>query len=443
MGIENIEKHSFFYNFLKIWVDFWHNTIFYKKIEILNIKNIPEKGHVIFTPNHQNALMDALAVLCTVERRTVFLARSDIFKKPVVASILYFLKILPIYRIRDGYELLKKNKEIFQKTTDVISDDKCALVILPEGNHAGIRRLRPLKKGFARIAFQTEEANNYNLDIQIVPVGIDYDDYQAFRSKLILNFGKPIPVSKFYKSYQENPAIGINAIKDELASKLKPLIVNIESEAYYDLIHWGRKIYTNHLNDQNNETIAFQQKIVSSLQQFLSDQPEEMALLDEKVNVYKAQLRELGLNAFDKIKKKPLFSVLSKSFMLLLWSPLFLYGFLNNMIPYYLTIWAAGKIKDPQFKSSFSFVVSLLAFPLFYILQTILLMFFISSWTWLLGYFISVPVSGIFAWFYKTCFKSNAKDWKIFSLFLTRKNQMDKLREEYKSLIHTFAAIVE
>jgi 1-acyl-sn-glycerol-3-phosphate acyltransferase len=443
MGIRNIEKLSFFYSILKIWVDFWHNKVFYRKIEILNIQNVPEKGHLIFTPNHQNALMDALAVLCTVDRRTVFLARSDIFKKPVVASILYFLKILPIYRIRDGYELLKKNKEIFQKTTDVISDDECALVILPEGNHAGVRRLRPLKKGFARIAFQTEEANNYSLNIHIVPVGIDYEDYQAFRSKLILNFGKPIPVSKFYKSYQKNPAIGINAIKDELASKIKPLIINIESEAYYDMIHWGRKVYTNHLDDPAKETFAFQQQIVSSLQQYLTDQPEEMALLDERVNVYKKRLRELGLFAFDQIKKKPLFSLFSKSFMLLFWSPLFLYGFLNNILPYQLTKWAAGKIKDPQFKSSFSFVVSLVAFPLFNILQTFILMFFISSWIWVLGYFISIPVSGIFAWYYKTCFKSNAKDWKIFRLFHAKKREMDDLREEYKSIIQTFASIVE
>ncbi len=139
-------------------MDFWHNKVFYRNIEILNIQNIPEKGHLIFTPNHQNALMDALAVLCTVERRTVFLARSDIFKKPVVASILYFLKILPIYRIRDGYELLKKNKEIFQKTTDVISNEKCALVILPEGNHAGVRRLRPFKKGFCANRFSNRRS---------------------------------------------------------------------------------------------------------------------------------------------------------------------------------------------------------------------------------------------------------------------------------------------
>ncbi|MCB2207509.1 MAG: 1-acyl-sn-glycerol-3-phosphate acyltransferase [Bacteroidetes bacterium] len=443
MGIKNIEKRSFFYSLLKIWVDFWHNKIFYRKIDILNIQNIPKKGHLIFTPNHQNALMDALAVLCTVDRRTVFLARSDIFKKPIVASILYFLKILPIYRIRDGYELLKKNKEIFQKTTDVITNDRCALVILPEGNHAGVRRLRPLKKGFARIAFQTEEANNYSLDIHIVPVGIDYEDYQAFRSHLVLNFGKPIPVSRFYNSYQDNPAIGINTIKDALASKIKPLIIHIESEDYYDLFHWSRKIYTNQLNTPEKSSLPFQQKLVKKLQSFLTDQPEKMALLDKQVKDYKVRLEEFGLDAYDQIKKKKFTSLFSKSILLLLLSPLFLYGFLNNIIPYQLTKWASGKIKDPQFKSSFSFVVSLVAFPLFNITQTIVFMIFISNWYWILGYFFSIPLSGVFVWYYKTCFKSNAKDWKIYRLFRIKKLQMKQLQDDYNNFIKTIDSIVE
>lgn len=443
MGIHNIEKRSSLYSILKVWVDFWHNKIFYRRIELLNIQNIPSKGHLIFTPNHQNALMDALAILCNVNRRTVFLARSDIFKKPVVASILYFLKILPIYRIRDGYELLKKNKEIFQKTTDVISNDQCALVILPEGNHAGIRRLRPLKKGFARIAFQTEEANNYKLDIQIVPVGIDYEDYQAFRSKLIINFGKPIPVSKFYKSYQANPAIGINTIKDELASKIKPLIIDIDNEDYYDLINWGRKIYTNQTNDPDKESLTTQQQIVSKLHHFLTDQPEKMVRLNEQMREYQKSLKELDLDTYERIQEMNQFILIIKSGILLLLSPLFLYGFLNNVLPYRLTKWAAGKIKDPQFKSSFSFVVSLVAFPLFNILQTIVMMFFISKWIWILGYFLSVPISGIFAWYYKTHFKTNVKAWKMNRLFQFKRDQMSKLRDDYHSFVKSFTSIIE
>ena len=118
MGKENIEKYSVGYALVKTVTGFWHNNIFYRRIIVLGRENINPDDHLIFAPNHQNALMDALAVLFTSRDRIVFLARADIFKKKLLASILYFLKILPVYRIRDGFSSLKGNDEIFTKTID-------------------------------------------------------------------------------------------------------------------------------------------------------------------------------------------------------------------------------------------------------------------------------------------------------------------------------------
>ena len=99
MNIQHIEKWSLRYTFLKLWFGFWHNKIFYKKIVILNSKNIPKDAHLIFTPNHQNALMDALALLFSIKGQPVFLARGDIFNRPFIARILIFMKMLPVYLI--------------------------------------------------------------------------------------------------------------------------------------------------------------------------------------------------------------------------------------------------------------------------------------------------------------------------------------------------------
>jgi len=133
MGKENIEKYSAGYALLKSVAGFWHNNVFYRKVIVLGRENIKPNDHVIFAPNHQNALMDALAVLFTHKGQPIFLARADIFKKKTIASILYFLKILPVYRIRDGFSSVKGNDEIFAKTIDVLKN-KNGLVILPEGN---------------------------------------------------------------------------------------------------------------------------------------------------------------------------------------------------------------------------------------------------------------------------------------------------------------------
>ena len=167
MGKENIEKYSAGYTILKTAANFWHNKFFYRKVIVIGRENINPEDHLIYAPNHQNALMDALAVLFTLKGQPVFLARADIFRSKVMASILYFLKILPVYRIRDGYDNLKSNDWIFQKTIDVLRN-KNGLVILPEGSHVGTRRLRQLKKGICRIAFQADEATGFKMNIKIV-----------------------------------------------------------------------------------------------------------------------------------------------------------------------------------------------------------------------------------------------------------------------------------
>jgi 1-acyl-sn-glycerol-3-phosphate acyltransferase len=107
----------------------------------VGLEKIPADTPVLFAPNHQNALMDALAVLFAARKPVGFLARADIFKKPAIAKTLNLLKILPIYRIRDGVELLGRNQEVFDNTIEVLNSNT-PICILPEGNHEGKKQLR-------------------------------------------------------------------------------------------------------------------------------------------------------------------------------------------------------------------------------------------------------------------------------------------------------------
>jgi len=231
MGKENIEKFSARYALLKSVAGFWHNNVFYRKVIVLGRENINPDDPVIFAPNHQNALMDALAVLFTNKGQNVFLARADIFKRKSIAAILYFLKILPVYRIRDGFSSLKGNDEIFTKTIDVLKN-KNGLVILPEGDHAGFRRLRQLKKGICRVAFQSSEAIGFTLKIKIIPVALEFSNYSRFRQVLTVAYGKPIEVSEFFDLYKVSPERALNELRSRLSNEMKGIMVHIEEEDY-------------------------------------------------------------------------------------------------------------------------------------------------------------------------------------------------------------------
>jgi len=409
MGFHNIEKRSFLYNMLYHYVKFWYDKVFYRKVIILNYNRVPEKEPLIFTPNHQNALMDALAMLFSVKNQLVFMARSDIFKK--FAPILYFLKILPIYRIRDGIDTLKKNKAVFDKTVDVLNAYN-GLVILPEGNHKDQRRLRPLKKGFARIAFQTMEEGELTKGIKIVPVGIDYDDYVHCRSRQLINFGDPISVDDFLNDYRETPAIGLNRIKERLAGCIKPLMINIESEEYYELIDSLRVVKRKemclkmNLNpDDEADGFYADQKFVELMMNAIEQKPNVIADLNKQfhrliklLDKYKIQLKEFRNRSS---KAGFLFKVL----VLIATLPLFLYGYVNHLLAFQVPYTLTQKVKDEMFRTSFMFVLTLVFFPVFYLIQVFIVLVVFESWPIALGYFLSLPLFAIIAWKWFNLFK--------------------------------------
>ncbi len=441
MGVENIEKYSRLYAVLKEYLRCWHNKIFYRKVVYINRERIPLNDHLIFTPNHQNALMDALAILFSFKNQFVFVARSDIFKNKFIARILYFLKILPVYRIRDGYDSLKKNEMIFKKTLDIIHN-KNGFVILPEGNHAGFRRLRALKKGFARIAFQAEEASGFSLDIKIVPIGISYSNYENVRSDLLVVFGKPFPVSGFYEAYKDNPAIAYNELKKKLAEQIKPLMIHIGS-SFYGAYDFFRKAFRNEacqrlkLNpDDLYDQFKAEKAIIARLEKFEAARPEAMKTLANKVKTYNNLLGKMKLQNTHPVSAVGLFG---KKLLLLVASPLFLYGYLNNLFPWYLTTLYPRKIKDPQFRSSVKFVLSFLVFPIFYLIQT-LVVYLVFHRPWItLAYFVSLPLSAAIAWNYARLFHQFVQGWH----YLKRSLVKDPLLKKAKGLHSGFMAEIK
>lgn len=178
--------------------------------------------------------MEPLAVLNFAPKPPVFLARADIFEKPVFRAILTFLKILPVYRIRDGQSNLAKNNDIFDRSRDVLLDG-FPLCLMAEGRHNDRHHLLPMGKGMFRIAGETQlKLGDHPL--YIVPTGIDFDEYERPYSNLVVNIGKPIPVQPFMKDFRDNEPLALNEMRTALASALSPLMHDIRCEEHYDEI---------------------------------------------------------------------------------------------------------------------------------------------------------------------------------------------------------------
>ncbi len=401
-----IHKFNFFYILLKAYqLLVFH--LFYKKVEVVGRENIPYGSPVIFTPNHQNALMDALIVLDTARLNVVFMARADIFKKKFQRKILTFLKMLPIYRIRDGAEELSKNDVTFNICLDILRD--CySVCLMPEGSHGDKRRLRPLVKGTFRIAFKAQEDFGKVNSVKIVPVGIDFEHYRKIRQDLLVIYGKPIEVSEYMDAYHENPAKAMNSIKDRLAEEMKKIIINIENVEHYDMFQDLRSIYNSRMRNRTGisgsslyKKFQADKQMISILDQNMVTDPGKIHRLSEKVAEYMTGLSELSIRNWVISGKG--YSVLRiglQSLLLIILSPVFLAGWLVNFIPYTIPQRMIKNVKDPQFENSFRFGLALVIFLIYYSVAGILLAIFTGpAWIPWAGMFVMLT-TGYFALFY-------------------------------------------
>jgi 1-acyl-sn-glycerol-3-phosphate acyltransferase len=430
---KNIEKWSFSYYLLKFYVDFGFK--FYFRTTVAGLEKLPTDKPLIFAPNHQNALMDALAVLTIKTWQPIFLARADIFEKKLINKILTFIKILPVYRMRDGYENLHKNDEIFNKTIDVIKNGN-GLVILPEGNHGDKKRLRPLKKGVARIALQAEEACNGELNIMIVPVGLDYTNYIRIGSELHIRFGTPIGIKPYIRTYHENPAKAYNLLIKNLESGMRNEMIDIDDEKYYTVYNTILNIFTqefiakNQLPNTHPSIVDTEKHIIGKINAFKTKKSDDFLVLAADALEYNNQILKLNLNP--KVFLSPItpkFGLLSVFLFLLVTLPFFLISVINVIMPVGITYLASKKIKDLQFVSSVRFGAGLLLIPIFHFIQLIVFAIITESLYATILYAVALPLSVYIFFRWKELSVSFAERLKVQYYLTFSRKKLKRLRE--------------
>lgn len=207
-----IQDKDGLYAFLRPYVD-WLFRQSYRSFRYEGLEKIPTDGAVIFAPNHTNALCDAMAVLGIDHGQKVFVARADIFKDPKKAKILNWLKIMPINRVRDGWEEVRHNDETMNKAVEVLRDG-VPFCIFAEGTHHPDRTILPLSKGIFRIALQANDSFGQDKPIYIVPVGIEYGDFFHLWTSVKVTIGEAINVTAFVRDE------GVNGLTDECKPRL-------------------------------------------------------------------------------------------------------------------------------------------------------------------------------------------------------------------------------
>lgn len=345
-----------YYSFLRPCVDRC-TRLSYNKIEVRGKENIPADGAILLAPNHCNTLMDALVVLQAFGDESVFGARADMFKRQLIAKIMYFVRILPMVRQRDGLRNVLKNYETQDIIVETLEHD-VRFCMFPEGRHRPAHSLLPLGKGIFRAALAANAKFGAEKPVYIVPTGLEYGDYFRYRSTCLVNFGKAINVTEFIKGQDtDNEAHLMEALRKELHARMSETKTYIPDGEDYD----GKWALTRILALDSakkgtlEDRMLYNRYVIGQIEKAMEADPEKMAGLLEEAAEFDRKRRKHGISIWSFGKS----SFLLKSVIALLGIPYFIFAAIASLPMWATFEFLKCRLKDRAFHNTAGFGIKL------------------------------------------------------------------------------------
>ena len=140
-------------------------------------------------------------------------------------------------------------------------------------------------------------------------------------------------------------------------------------------------------------------------------------------------------------KKHPLGWLIAGMIGIIATFPLFIYGNIFNLTFLEIPNLQIRKIKDPQFHSSIRYGISLALAFVFLPLYLIISLFIFSSWWFGLLIFLTLPLSGLFAWNYYLQFRRIIGGFRIRSMIRNKNEKFNILKKNYTELVNLIAGL--
>ena len=444
------------YNFFKFILSIGLK-VFFRRILVHNKQLLRTDAPLLIVANHPNTFMDPMLIAHLLNQQVYFLANGGVFNS--ITKILFRqLNMVPIYRKADastnvGVNMREQNNKAFSTCYEYLGK-KRTILIFPEGSSIIERRLRELKTGTARIALGAELENNFELNLQILPIGVNYSDATRFRSEVFINVGEPISLKDFKEKYNSETneianeqTNSVKELTEIIEEKLLELMIVTSDEAEDKFIQNIEKIYKNRLFEDENISLDAKIKdfeltkhIIKATKYFEATSPNVLENFKIKLDSYLGNLQKLKISdaVFNQSKKNKniLAASLFSMFFMTVCFPFFVFGFLNNYLPYKLPSLISRKITDDEtFFAPIMLASGIFTFILYYcVVLWCVQVFWLHNFLWLLGYFVLMVLSGFFALFYTAFFENVKENWQFISIFYKKNSLVSTLVAQRKEI---------
>lgn len=375
--------------------------VYFRKIYLAHPEHLPADKPVILAANHPTAFLEPCILACFLEEPLYFLVRGDFFANPFYSFLLRQLHMLPVFRKRDGrFSDLKNNFATFEACFDALRHNK-TIMILAEGRTQYEKRLGPMQKGAARMAFGALNKYPELEDVYVVPVGVTYTEVARMRSDVLISLGKPFSTRAFLEEYERHPNEAATRFLDTLHARIAREMVIIprpeDDELGELLLTVFRTSYRETLlpvvSEDDTRLRAEQQALLPLKEAAPAPEP-----LRQAAGTYQALLDAHALRDADVAgRARP---KLIHGLLLGLGFPLYALGFLWNGPPLWLAQWIATRYTNNlEFFASVKVSVGIFGWLFWFIGWWIAAALLGSPWWWALP--LGMLLSGLTALYYR------------------------------------------
>lgn len=346
--------------------------IFFRRIELMGLDRIPDRGAVIFAVNHPNGLVDPLFLLCYSGRVVSFLAKAPLFDYFFIGWFVRAFEAIPVYRKQDPSTSLRagnttgSNRETFEKARTLLQRGG-SIAIFPEGTSHDDPQLRELKTGAARIALgaQLEE-------MTVVPTGIYYTAKHLFRSSALVVFGDPLRVTPVDVDEQgEPPAEDVDRLTAQIDAGLDAVTLQADSHAALELIAKAEDIFTANEDLPLSYELQLRRRFIDAYRHLRTSDPARLEKLQSSISQFDAELRRAKFGVHE---LEPRIGLL-QLFRVLILLPLAIIGAIVTYPTYRLIAVLARRFSKGEgaMMATVKFVAALALYPATYLLFAILI----------------------------------------------------------------------
>jgi glycerol-3-phosphate O-acyltransferase/dihydroxyacetone phosphate acyltransferase len=425
--------------------------VYFRRVEVIGVEHVPRKSPVIFVLNHPNALVDPAFLLSLAPRRVSFLAKSPLFRMPVLGYFVRAMDSLPVYRRQDEGEDVSKNREMFVAARKLLARGG-TIGICPEGVSHDEPRLRPIKTGAARIALGAVSTGEV-ADLKIIPAGLYYTSKTKFRSAVLLYFGNPIEVAAIEMDPDGNPPrAAVKELSTRIECALREVMLDAEHEEALQTIRRAERIFSSEVAEEKSESLAeelqLQQRFVKAYRVLRERAPERLRRLEVRMSLFEEELTQAGVDPDDLSPPKSMLDVfthlISRVFLFILLIIPATLGALVHYPAYRLGGYLATRFSrdDDDVVSTVKIISAMLLFPLTWLVVAAA-GYKLEGWTLALVALILIPSAGYLAIRFFEGFDNFRGGLRALNFFLMRRRFFVRLLAERKAIRSEILALGE